>query len=66
MRVLEVEMFLAGGEMLFSGLESMSVLCSAVVVCLQEHVGYLEVRDWEEVQMKTEKLSFSLPLCTEN
>lgn len=44
----------------------MSVLCSAVVVCLQERVGYLEARDWEEVQMKTEKLSFSLPLRTEN
>lgn len=59
-------MFLAGGKMLFSGPESMSVLCSAVVVCLPERVGYLEVRDWEEVQMKTEKLSFSLPLRTEN
>lgn len=27
-------------------------LCAADVVCLQERVGYLEVRDWEEVQMR--------------
>lgn len=30
----------------------MSVLCAAVVVSLQEQVGYLEVRDREEVQMR--------------
>lgn len=68
MRVVEVEMFLAGGEMLFSGQESMSVLCTAVVVCLQERVSYLEVRDWEEVRTRQRSFHFPepIPFCAEN
>lgn len=45
-------MFLAEGKMLFYGQESMSVLRAAVVVCLQEQVGYSGVRDWEVIQMR--------------
>lgn len=67
MWVVEVEMFLAGGKMLFWGQESISLLCAAVVVCLQEQVGYLEVKDWEEVQMRQSGFHFPqpAPLCTE-
>ncbi len=51
-------MFLAGGKIVFWGQDSMSVLCAAVVVCLQEQVSYLEVRDWEEVQMRQRSVHF--------
>lgn len=44
--------------MLFWGQESMSVLCAAVVVCLQEQVGFLEVRDCGEVQMRERSFHF--------
>lgn len=50
MWVLEEEMFLTEGEMLFWGQESMSVLHAAVVVSLQDRDVYLEVRDWEEIR----------------
>lgn len=37
----------------------MSVLCTAVVVCLQEQLGYSEVRDWEEIQMRQRSFHFA-------
>lgn len=51
-------MLLAGGKMLFWGPESMSALCAVVVVCMQEQVGYLEVRDLKEVQMRQRSFHF--------
>lgn len=50
MWILEEEKFLAEGKMIFWG--QYSVLHALVVVCLQDQVGYLEVRDWEEVQIR--------------
>lgn len=56
---MEKKRLLAGCEMLFWGKDSVPVLCATVVVCVQQQVSYLVVRDWEEVQMGQEKLSFS-------
>lgn len=62
-------MFLAGDKKDFlSTGEYMSVLCAAVVVSVQERVGYLEGRDGEEVQRRQKSFHFPqpIPLCTDD